>query len=146
MSSVLVDWYLTYGGYKILWKLPYLHLFPTTLILLLLGTSKACHVVGPLHLLLPSYVYLLAEVLGSFPHSIHVSVQIFSPQTECLWPFIIGRQYTPQMLSPYFALFFFTIYTITSTNFINIRICLFTIWSLHQNVTTTRGIGNVFVK
>lgn len=55
------------GGYTLLWKLHCLHLFPTTLILLLLGSPKACLATGPLHLLLPPSTYFLAEVLGSLP-------------------------------------------------------------------------------
>lgn len=48
-----------------LWKLPCLHLFPTTLILLLLEPLKAWLATGPLYLLLSPSTYLLAEMLGS---------------------------------------------------------------------------------
>jgi len=49
-------------------------------------TLKAyhAHATGPMHFLLLPYTYFLAEILGSLPHSIHISVQILSPQTDCL--------------------------------------------------------------
>ena len=109
--------------YTISWELPCPHLFPTTLVLLLLGHQRHAMPWG-----LCTYCFFLTLTSGqkcsaSFPTPL-MSLSKYRLFRQTVWPLITGRRYVPQTLSPYLVLLFLTIHTITPTNFTNICICL----------------------